>query len=77
MSIVSNYDSKDATIHRLKLEIEELKKNEKDYSDLSFILTNLEHRYNLLNEEKVIMNNIKLVYYVTKSGKLIIILLNS
>lgn len=54
MSIISNYDSKDAAIHRLKLELDELKKNEKDYSDLSFILTNLEHRYNLLNEEKVI-----------------------
>lgn len=36
----------------MKQEISELKQNEKDYQDLNFLLTNLEHRYNLLNEEK-------------------------
>jgi len=40
-------------IQRLEQEIEEMRKNEQDYADLNFLLTNLEHRYNLLNEEKV------------------------
>lgn len=57
MSIVPNiHDSRDLMIQRLKSELEDLKKNEKDYSDLNFLLTNLEHRYNLLNDEKVFQN---------------------
>ena len=46
-------DEKDLIIQKLRREIDTLRKNEKDFSDLNFLLTNLEHRYNLLNEEKV------------------------
>lgn len=44
---------KDLQIHSLQKEIEELRQNEKDYQDLNFLLSNLEHRYNLLKDEKV------------------------
>lgn len=39
-------------IAELKKEVNELRQNEKDYQDLNFLLTNLEHRYDVLAEEK-------------------------
>jgi len=36
----------------MRRENEELRENEKDYADLNFLLTNLESRYAVLNEEK-------------------------
>ncbi|CAD8075623.1 unnamed protein product [Paramecium primaurelia] len=39
-------------INQLKEQILMLQQNEKDYQDLNFLFTNLEHRYNLLAEEK-------------------------
>lgn len=39
-------------ISDLKRQIDELKQSEKDYSDLNFLLTNLEQRYKILCEEK-------------------------
>lgn len=39
-------------IAQLKEQINILQQNEKDYQDLNFLFTNLEHRYNLLSEEK-------------------------
>jgi len=46
-------DQKDLIISQLKAEIFELRQNERDYHDLSSNLRNLEHRYNLLSEEKI------------------------
>jgi len=45
-------DQKDLIISQLKAEIFELRQNERDYVDLASQLRNLEHRYNLLQEEK-------------------------
>ncbi|KAM3147282.1 hypothetical protein pb186bvf_000533 [Paramecium bursaria] len=39
-------------ISLLKEQINNLQQNEKDYQDLNFLFTNLEHRYNILLEEK-------------------------
>ncbi|CAD8150531.1 unnamed protein product [Paramecium octaurelia] len=39
-------------INQLKEQVITLQQNEKDYQDLNFLFTNLEHRYNLLAEEK-------------------------
>ena len=36
----------------MRRENEELRENEKDYADLNFLLTNLESRYAVLNDEK-------------------------
>lgn len=44
--------SKDRLIEEMRRENEELRENEKDYADLNFLLTNLESRYAVLNEEK-------------------------
>lgn len=49
----SDSDHKDLVISQLKAELFELRKNEKDYNELHTKLNNLEHRYNLLQEEKV------------------------
>ncbi len=46
-------DQKDLIISQLKAEIFELRQNDRDYHDLSSQLKNLEHRHNLLQEEKV------------------------
>jgi chromosome segregation ATPase len=45
-------DQKDLIISQLKAEIFETRQNERDYVDLAAQLRNLEHRYNLLQEEK-------------------------
>lgn len=45
-------DQKDLIVSQLKAEIFELRQNERDYVDLASQLRNLEHRYNLLQEEK-------------------------
>lgn len=47
-------DQKDLIISQLKAELFELRQNERDYNELHTKLNNLEHRYNLLQEEKVI-----------------------
>jgi len=39
-------------IEEMRRENEELRENEKDYADLNFLLTNLESRYAVLNDEK-------------------------
>ena len=41
-------DSRDKLLQQLQKEVEELRQNDKDYSDLNFLLTNLEHRYHIL-----------------------------
>ena len=46
-------DQKDLIISQLKAELFELRRNEKNYEDLHAKLNNLEHRYNLIQEEKV------------------------
>jgi len=46
-------DQKELIISQLKAEIFELRQNDRDYHDLSSQLKNLEHRYNLLQEEKL------------------------
>jgi len=46
-------DQKDLLISQIKAEIFELKQNERDYLDLASQLRNIEHRYNLLQEEKL------------------------
>lgn len=45
-------DQKDVIISQLKAELFELKQNHRNYQEVSTHLTNLEHRYNLLLEEK-------------------------
>lgn len=40
-------------ISQLKAEIFEMKQNERDFNELNQHLKNLEHRYTILNEEKV------------------------
>lgn len=45
-------DQKDLAIAQLKAEIFELRQNERDYVELAAQLRNLEHRYNLLQEDK-------------------------
>mmetsp|Transcript_39528 Transcript_39528/g.45983 ORF Transcript_39528/g.45983 Transcript_39528/m.45983 type:complete len:389 (+) Transcript_39528:51-1217(+) len=47
-------DQKDLIISQLKAELFELRQNERDYSELHTKLNNLEHRYNLLQEEKTL-----------------------
>lgn len=47
-------DQKDLIISQLKAELFELRQNEKDYDELRSKLNNLEHRYNLLQEEKIL-----------------------
>jgi hypothetical protein len=39
-----SFDDRDRMLLQLKKEIEILQQNEKDYADLNFLLTNLEHR---------------------------------
>jgi chromosome segregation ATPase len=46
-------DQKDLLISQIKAEIFELKQNERDYLDLASQLRSIEHRYNLLQEEKL------------------------
>jgi len=46
-------DQKDLLISQIKAEIFELKQNERDYLDLAAQLRNIEHRYNLLQDEKL------------------------
>jgi chromosome segregation ATPase len=46
-------DQKDLIISQLKAELFELRRNEKNYEELHAKLNNLEHRYNLLQEEKM------------------------
>lgn len=46
-------DQKDLLISQIKAEIFELKQNERDYLDLAAQLRSIEHRYNLLQEEKL------------------------
>jgi len=46
-------DQKDLIISQLKAELFELRRNEKNYEELHAKLNNLEHRYNLLQEEKL------------------------
>jgi chromosome segregation ATPase len=45
-------DQKDLVVSQLKAELFELRQNERDYNELHSKLNNLEHRYNLLQEEK-------------------------
>eukprot|EP00331_Platyophrya_macrostoma_P019853 CAMPEP_0176468070 /NCGR_PEP_ID=MMETSP0127-20121128/38822_1 /TAXON_ID=938130 /ORGANISM="Platyophrya macrostoma, Strain WH" /LENGTH=401 /DNA_ID=CAMNT_0017861465 /DNA_START=27 /DNA_END=1232 /DNA_ORIENTATION=+ len=45
-------DQKDLIVSQLKAEIFDLRQNERDYHDLSSQLRTLEHRFNLLQEEK-------------------------
>jgi len=40
-------------ISQLKAELFELRRNEKNYEELHAKLNNLEHRYNLIQEEKM------------------------
>jgi len=51
----SEYDEtkKDLIIRQLHEELEESKRNEKDFSELTQLLENLEGRYKVLMEEKV------------------------
>ncbi|KRX09613.1 hypothetical protein PPERSA_09283 [Pseudocohnilembus persalinus] len=46
-------DQKDVLISQLKAEIFELRQNERDFSELSSHLKNLEHRYQILSDEKL------------------------
>lgn len=46
-------DQKDLLISQIKAEIFELKQNERDYLDLAAQLRNIEHCYNLLQDEKL------------------------
>lgn len=47
-------DQKDLIVSQLKAELFELRQNERDYNELHSKLNNLEHRYNLLQEEKTL-----------------------
>jgi len=47
-------DHKDVIISQLKAECFELRENERDYNDLNSRVNNLNHRFNLLQEEKVL-----------------------
>ena len=51
--MITRSSDREKLITDLRREIDELRQSEKDYSDLNFLLTNLEHRYKLLSEEKV------------------------
>lgn len=51
-SVRYDSDQKDLLVSQLKAEIYELRKGSKDYDGLHRDLLNLEHRYNLLQEEK-------------------------
>jgi len=46
-------DQKDLIISQLKAELFELRRSEKNYEELHAKLNNLEHRYNLVQEEKL------------------------
>lgn len=46
-------DQKEKQISELRSEINELRQNEKDFHELSASLKNLEHRFTLLQEEKL------------------------
>jgi chromosome segregation ATPase len=46
-------DQKDLIISQMKAEIFELRQNERDYQDLSSQFMNLDHRYNILQDEKL------------------------
>jgi len=46
-------DQKDLIISQMKAEIFELRQNDRDYQDLSGQFYNLDHRYNILQEEKL------------------------
>ncbi|CAK93525.1 unnamed protein product (macronuclear) [Paramecium tetraurelia] len=46
-------DQKDLMISQLKAENFELKQNDRDYQELATHLKSLEHRYNMLHEEKM------------------------
>jgi chromosome segregation ATPase len=46
-------DQKDLIISQIKAEIFELRQGERDYVELAAQLRNLEHRYNLLQDEKI------------------------
>jgi len=47
-------DHKDIVVSQLKAEAFELRENERDYNDLNSRVNNLNHRFNLLQEEKVL-----------------------
>jgi len=51
-------DSKEKQIAELKAEIYEMRQNEKDFHDLSAQLKNLEHRFALIQDEKVMSKEI-------------------
>ena len=51
-------DHKDLVISQFKAELYDLRQTQRDYDDLHTRLTNLEHRYNLLQEEKVFHPNL-------------------
>ena len=55
-------DQKDLVISKLKAELFELRRNEKNYEDLHSKLNNLEHRSNLIQEEKVHFFFLKILY---------------
>ena len=48
-------DQKENLISQLKADLYELKQNEKDFRNLNGDLSNLEHRYTMLKEEKARM----------------------
>jgi len=51
---LADSDHKDLVISQLKAELFDLRQNSRDYDDLHQRLSNLEHRYNLLQEERLL-----------------------